>query len=157
VTQSTKIKLSTKNKKIKILCREPAKTLGKDCFAEGLSSWRSAKSLPLPRGKRKALGKGDAGRRRLVDRDFAESAPLPSALLSTKSLFADRLISALGKEPFAESLTWRSAKKALCRVSTRQLLAKMPVLGKVGFSCSAHLHRHEHGDFCFRTVASRRR
>jgi len=83
-----------------------------------------------------ALGKGDTGRRRLVDRDFAESAPLPSALLSTKSLFADRLISALGKEPFAESLTWRSAKKALCRVSTRQLSAKMPALGKVGFSCS---------------------
>jgi len=137
VTQSTKKTQHKKQKKIKILCRESAKTFGKDCFAEGLASWHLAKSLPLPRAKRKALGKGDAGRRRLVDRDFAESAPLPSTLLSAKrSLFADRLLSALGKEPFAERLTWRSAKEGICRVSTRQLSAKISALGKVGFSYS---------------------
>ena len=128
MTQSTKKNSAQKTKKIKILCREPAKTLGKDCFAEGLSSWRSAKSLPLPRAKRKALGKGDAGSRRLVDRDFAESPPLPSVLLSAKSLFAESLHSALGKEPFAERVTWPSAKEALCRESTRQLSAKMAAL-----------------------------
>jgi hypothetical protein len=94
--------------------------------------------------KRKALGKRDTDRRRLVvDRDFAESAPLLSELLSAKSLFADRLLSALGKEPFAERLTWRSAKEALCRVSTRQLSAKIPALGKVGFSCSVSFRRQK--------------
>jgi len=78
----------------------------------------------LPRAKRQALGKGDAGSRRLVDRDFAESPPLSSVLLSAKSLFAESLHSALGKEPFAKRLTWPSAKEALCRESTRQLSAK---------------------------------
>jgi len=37
-----------KTKKIKKLCREPDRTLGKEGFAEGPSSWRSAKNHPLP-------------------------------------------------------------------------------------------------------------
>jgi hypothetical protein len=75
----------------------------------------------------------------LVDRDFAESPPLPSGLLSAKSLFAESLHSALGKEPFAERVTWPSAKEALCRESTRQLSAKMAALSKVEFSCMTDL------------------
>jgi len=62
VTQSIK-KLSSINKK-KILYRVLRQTLSKEGFAESLASWHSAKNLPLPSAKRKALGKGDGGRRR---------------------------------------------------------------------------------------------
>jgi hypothetical protein len=63
------------------------------------------------------------------------------------SLFAESLHPALGKEPFAERVTWPSAKEALCRESTRQRSAKMPALGKVGFFCSATENSNNYVDF----------
>ena len=91
-------------------------------------------------------------------RDFAESAPLPAFggqglcrerafALSAKSLFVDRLFSDLGKEPFAEHLTWRSTKEGLYRVSTRRPSAKNAALGKVGFSCSDWCLTFHHSGF----------
>jgi len=105
VTQSTKKTQLKKQKKIKILCRGQVRHSAKIALPRVWPAGTRQRTFLCRRAKRKALGKGDGGHRRLVDRDFAESAPLPSAWLSLKSLFADRLISALGKEPFAKCVT----------------------------------------------------
>ena len=100
----------------RLLCRGPFQlALGKEpSFAE------SQTEGSRQRGRRQSAFGGQG---------LCESPPLPSELFSAKSLFAESLHSALGKESFAERVTWPSAKEALCRESTRQLSAKMSALG----------------------------